>query len=67
MFVQLHIICLLSCQNWLSNKKGIKKKNIPQSTAKFVCSVPKQTRGMATMTLQYWCDIKPNLEKRIYG
>ena len=41
--LQLHNLCALSHQNWLCNKKDI-KKNISQSRAKFVCSVPKISR-----------------------
>ena len=39
-----YLFCYLSHQNCSSNKKGIiKEKNIPQSRAKFVSSVPKVT------------------------
>ena len=42
-------------QNWLNNKKDI-NKNIIQSSAKFVCSIPKKSRGMATLTLTTFFD-----------
>ena len=48
LLVQLYILWALSRQHWLSNKKDIKEK-IPQSRAKVVCSVPKKSRGMATL------------------
>ena len=42
--LQLHILCALSGQNWISNKKDINlRKSIFQSRAKFVCSIPKKS------------------------
>ena len=46
----LKFLYALSRQNWLNNKKDI-RKNIPQSRAKFNVVRTKKSRGMATLNI----------------